>query len=162
MCGWLYVCKTATKEFLKRRDETFRRIPCSALAELFEEYEDSGSGSSASQPEMVARMVEKRDGQLVLERVPVEDNQSAGANGPRIVSYDAEEQEAYDPPYLILDTRSKDEFAVNRIHRAKSFPAAFLCRDVLLPEMHRFVRLKRLCLRAWIDPLLTSLDYACG
>jgi centrosomal protein CEP41 len=58
----------------------------------------------------------------------------------RIVSYEADEKEDYDPPYLILDTRPREEFAVNRIHRAKSFPAAYLCRDYLLPEMHQFVR----------------------
>lgn len=134
---------SATKEFLKRRDETFRRVPCSSLAELFSEYEDNGSSSNGAsgpgQPEMVARMVKKSDGKFVMERVPAEDNQSS-VSGPRIVSYEAEEQEEYDPPYLILDTRAKDEFAVNRIHRAKSFPASHLCRDVLLPEMHRFVR----------------------
>lgn len=38
----------------------------------------------------------------------------------------------------MLDTRSKDEFAENRIHRAKNYPASFLNRDVLLPEMHQF------------------------
>lgn len=130
----------ATKEFLKRRDETFRRITCACLAELFGEYEDCGNGgdSNPGQPEMVARMVKKGDGKFVMERVPAEDNQ-VSSSGPRIVSYDAEEQEEYDPPYLILDTRSKEEFAVNRIHRAKSFPASYLCRDQLLPEMHRFV-----------------------
>ncbi|KAE9291287.1 hypothetical protein PR003_g25075, partial [Phytophthora rubi] len=122
------------KEFLKRRDETFRRITCRCLADLFGEYEDTGS---ASQPEMVARMVKGADGEFSMERVPVdEDNQESC--GPRIVSYEAEEKEDYDPPYLVLDTRTKDEFAANRIHRAKNYPATFLNRDVLLPEMHQF------------------------
>lgn len=92
---------------------------------------------------MVAKMVKKENGKFVMERVPVDDgnNQSNNhASGPRVVSYDAEEREEYDPPYLILDTRSKEEFAVNRMQRAKSFPAAFLNRDVLLPDMHKFVR----------------------
>ncbi|TMW55614.1 hypothetical protein Poli38472_010496 [Pythium oligandrum] len=126
------------KEFLKRLDETFRRVSPKCLEELFGEYEDGG-GSVSDQPEMVAKMVKKSDGKFIMERVPAEDNQShGGASGPRIVSYEAEEQEEYDPPYLILDTRTKEEFAVNRIHRAKNFPAAYLNRDVLLPEMHRF------------------------
>ncbi|KAE9049530.1 hypothetical protein PR003_g25073, partial [Phytophthora rubi] len=107
------------KEFLKRRDETFRRITCRCLADLFGEYEDTGS---ASQPEMVARMVKGSDGEFSMERVPVdEDNQESC--GPRIVSYEAEEKEDYDPPYLVLDTRTKDEFAANRIHRAKNYPS---------------------------------------
>jgi centrosomal protein CEP41 len=124
----------ANKEFLKRRDETFRRITCQCLAELFNEYEDTGNSST---PEMVAKMVQNKNGTFVLERVPSEDNQTAG--GPRIVSYEADESVEYDVPYLILDTRTKEEFASNRIHRAKNFPASFLNRDYLLPEMHRFV-----------------------
>ncbi|GMF23828.1 unnamed protein product [Phytophthora lilii] len=84
---------------------------------------------------MVARMVKGPNGEFSMERVPAgKDNQE----GPRIVSYDAEEKEDYDPPYLVLDTRTKEEFAVNRIHRAKNYPASFLNRDVLLPEMHQF------------------------
>ncbi|KAE9284043.1 hypothetical protein PF008_g27254 [Phytophthora fragariae] len=122
------------KEFLKRRDETFRRITCRCLADLFGEYEDIGS---ASQPEMVARMVKGADGEFSMERVPV-DEVNQESCGPRIVSYEAEEKEDYDPPYLVLDTRTKDEFAANRIHRAKNYPATFLNRDVLLPEMHQF------------------------
>ncbi|KAL4101583.1 hypothetical protein PRIC1_005335 [Phytophthora ramorum] len=122
------------KEFLKRRDETFRRITCRCLAELFSEYEDTGS---ASQPEMVARMVKGANGEFSMERVPVGDDNQESC-GPRIVSYDAEEKEDYDPPYLLLDTRTKEEFAANRIHRAKNYPATFLNRDVLLPEMHQF------------------------
>ncbi|EEY70422.1 sporangia induced conserved hypothetical protein [Phytophthora infestans T30-4] len=122
------------KEFLKRRDETFRRITCRCLAELFNEYEDTGG---ASQPEMVARMVKGPNGDFTMERVPVgEDNQESC--GPRIVSYEADEKEDYDAPYLVLDTRSKEEFAANRIHRAKNYPTTFLNRDVLLPEMHQF------------------------
>ncbi|RLN74245.1 hypothetical protein BBJ28_00000583 [Nothophytophthora sp. Chile5] len=124
------------KEFLKRRDETFRRVTCRCLAELFNEYEDTGS---ASRPEMVARMVKGANGEFTMERVPAsEDNNSEESCGPRIVSYDAEEKEDYDPPYLVLDTRTKEEYAANRIHRAKSFPASYLNRDVLLPEMHQF------------------------
>lgn len=130
---------TAHKEFLKRRDETFRRVTCKCLNELFQEYEDTGKESSG-QPEMVARMVKQDNGKFVMERVPSEDNQ-AGSGGPRVVSYDANEREDYDPPYLILDTRTKEEFSVNRIHRSKNFPAAHLNRDVLLPEMHQFVSL---------------------
>ncbi|KAG6964987.1 hypothetical protein JG688_00007441 [Phytophthora aleatoria] len=122
------------KEFLKRRDETFRRITCHCLAELFNEYEDIGG---ASQPEMVARMVKGANGEFTMERVPVgEDNQES--SGPRIVSYEADEMEDYDAPYLVLDTRSKEEFATNRIHRSKNYPTTFLNRDVLLPEMHQF------------------------
>lgn len=123
----------ATKEFLKHRDETFRRITCRCLAELFSEYEDTGSAG----PEMVARMVKGANGEFSMERVPVgEDNQDNC--GPRIVSYDSEEKEDYDPPYLVLDTRTKEEFAANRIHRSKNYPASFLNRDILLPEMHQF------------------------
>ncbi|KAL3660518.1 hypothetical protein V7S43_014662 [Phytophthora oleae] len=86
---------------------------------------------------MVARMVKGADGKFTMERVPAnEDNQ--GSCGPRIVSYDAEEKEDYDPPYLVLDTRSKEDFSANRIHRAKNYPTTFLNRDVLLPEMHQF------------------------
>ncbi|ETK97087.1 hypothetical protein F441_00352 [Phytophthora nicotianae CJ01A1] len=122
------------KEFLKRRDETFRRITCRCLAELFNEYEDTGG---ASQPEMVARMVKGANGEFTMERVPVSEGNQENC-GPRIVSYEADEMEDYDAPYLILDTRSKEEFAVNRIHRAKNYPTTFLNRDVLLPEMHQF------------------------
>ncbi|KAG7383070.1 Centrosomal protein of 41 kDa [Phytophthora pseudosyringae] len=123
------------KEFLKRRDETFRRITCRCLAELFSEYEDTGS---ASQPEMVARMVKGANGEFTMERVPAADEDNQEGCGPRIVSYEADEKEDYDAPYLVLDTRSKEEFASNRIHRAKNYPATFLNRDVLLPEMHQF------------------------
>ncbi|KAJ0392480.1 hypothetical protein P43SY_004011 [Pythium insidiosum] len=127
------------KEFLKRRDETFRRVTVKCLDALLEEYEELGGfGSGCDEPEMVARMVKKDDGKFELQRVPATDNQSNNASGPRVVSYDAEEREEYDPPYLILDTRTKEEFAVNRITRAKSFPAAFLNRDTLLPEMYTF------------------------
>lgn len=112
-------------------------MTCKCLNELFQEYEDTGTESSG-QPEMVARMVKQDNGKFVMERVPSEDNQ-VGSSGPRVVSYDADEREDYDPPYLILDTRTKEEFTVNRIHRSKNFPAAHLNRDVLLPEMHQFV-----------------------
>ncbi|KAL7682241.1 putative Rhodanese-like domain-containing protein [Plasmopara halstedii] len=122
------------KEFLKRRDETFRRITCSCLAELFNEYEDTGS---ASQPEMVAQMVENGNGELAIKRVPASDNNNE-ILGPRIVTYEADEKEEYEAPYLVLDTRSKEEFANNRIYRSKSYPASYLNRDVLLPEMHQF------------------------
>jgi centrosomal protein CEP41 len=138
----------AHKEFLTRRDESFRRVTCKCLAELFSEYEDGGS-ASPTEPEMVARMVKGSDGSFQMERVPAADadgnnsehcSTARSSAGPRIVSYEADEKEDYDPPYLILDTRPREEFAVNRIHRAKSFPAAYLCRDYLLPEMHQFVR----------------------
>lgn len=122
------------KEFLKRRDESFRRITCSCLAELFNEYEDTGS---ASQPEMVARMVEGASGEFSMQRVPVRDNNDE-KSGPRIVTYEADEKEEYEAPYLVLDTRTKEDFAINRIHRSKNYPATFLNRDVLLPEMHQF------------------------
>lgn len=127
----------SNKEFLKRLDEAFRRVTPRNVEELFQEYEDQGGGSSG-QPEMVAKMVKKSDGKFVMERVPAEANNQSNNSGPRIVSYDAEEEEEYDPPYLILDTRTKEEFAVNRIQRSKSYPASFLNRDILLPEMHKF------------------------
>lgn len=123
-------------------------MTCKCLAELFVEYEDGGS-ASPTEPEMVARMVKGSDGSFKMERVPAADadgnnsehcSTARSSAGPRIVSYEADQKEDYDPPYLILDTRPREEFAVNRIHRAKSFPAAFLCRDYLLPEMHQFVR----------------------
>eukprot|EP00644_Phytophthora_capsici_P018409 jgi/Phyca11/47641/gw1.91.68.1 len=94
----------SNKEFLKRRDETFRRITSRCLAELFSEYEDTGS----SQPEMIARMVQGTDGEFTMERVPANGENQENC-GPRIVSYDAEENEDYDPPYLVLDTRTKEE-----------------------------------------------------
>ncbi|ETW10068.1 hypothetical protein H310_00454 [Aphanomyces invadans] len=125
----------SSKEFLKRRDETFRRVTPRCLAELFSEYEDTGKGDAAA-PELVARMVKNADGEYVMERQVSDDNQEHA--GPRIVSYDAEEGENYDVPYLILDTRPREDFAQNRIHRSKSFPTAFLCRDQFLPEMHQF------------------------
>ncbi|OQR98488.1 hypothetical protein ACHHYP_08613 [Achlya hypogyna] len=126
----------SSKEFLKRRDETFRRITPKCLADLFNEYEDLGKGCDAASPEMVARMVKNDKGDYVMERHAADDNQAQ--SGPRVVSYDAEEGEEYDAPYLILDTRPREDFAENRIHRAKSFPTAFLCRDQFLPEMHQF------------------------
>lgn len=113
-------------------------MTCKCLNELFQEYEDTGKECSG-QPEMVARMVKQDNGKFVMERVPSDDNQAGSSSGPRVVSYDADEREDYDPPYLILDTRTKEEFAVNRIHRSKNFPAAHLNRDQLLPEMHQFV-----------------------
>ncbi|ETV87566.1 hypothetical protein H257_01094 [Aphanomyces astaci] len=125
----------SSKEFLKRRDETFRRVTPRCLAELFAEYEDTGKGDAAA-PEMVARMVKNADGEFVMERQVSDDNQEHA--GPRVVSYDAEEGENYDVPYLILDTRPREDFTENRIHRSKSFPTAFLCRDQFLPEMHQF------------------------
>jgi centrosomal protein CEP41 len=131
---------SANKEFLKRLDETFRRVTPRNLEELLAEYEDNGGSSQSGQPEMVAKMVKKSDGKFVMERVPCEDSNQHSNGGPRVVSYEAEEAEEYDPPYLILDTRTKEEFAANRIQRAKSFPASYLNRDILLPEMHKFVR----------------------
>lgn len=122
----------AQKEFLKRRDETFRRITCKCLADLFTEYEDNGK--CAVEPEMMAKMVE-RDGKYCLDRVPVNNNSA----GPRVISYEADEVEEYDAPYLILDTRSKEEFASNRLQRAQSFPSSFVCRDYVLPQMQKFV-----------------------
>ncbi|KDO31449.1 hypothetical protein SPRG_04064 [Saprolegnia parasitica CBS 223.65] len=127
----------SSKEFLKRRDESFRRITPKCLAELFNEYEDVGKGCDSASPEMVARMVKNAKGEYVMERHAADDNQ-AQSGGPRVVSYDAEEREEYEAPYLILDTRPREEFVENRIHRAKSFPTAFLCRDQFLPEMHQF------------------------
>ncbi|OQS04849.1 sporangia induced hypothetical protein [Thraustotheca clavata] len=126
----------SSKEFLKRRDETFRRITPKCLAELFGEYEDTGKGCDASSPEMVARMVKNDKGDYIMERHMADNNQNQ--SGPRIVSYEAEEAEQYDAPYLILDTRPREDFVENRIHRAKSFPTAYLCRDQFLPEMHAF------------------------
>ncbi len=109
-------CLVASKEFLKRRDETFRRVTPRCLADLFSEYEDTGKGGAAA-PEMVARMVKNADGKFVMERQVSDDNQEHA--GPRIVSYEAEEGEIYDVPYLILDTRPREDFAQNRIHRCK-------------------------------------------
>lgn len=135
-----FALRSAAKEFLKRRDEAFRRVTCKCLAELFAEYEDAGNEAPSGQPEMVARMVKGKDGSFSMERVPSDDdNNNSRESGPRVVSYEADEKEDYDPPYLILDTRPKEEFAVNRIHRAKSYPASYLNRDYLLPEMHQFV-----------------------
>ncbi|KAG9413092.1 Centrosomal protein of 41 kDa [Aphanomyces cochlioides] len=125
----------SSKEFLKRRDETFRRVTPRCVADLFREYEDTGKGD-ANAPEMVARMVKDGDGNYVMQREASENNQDH--TGPRIVSYDAEEGENYDVPYLILDTRPREDFVENRIHRAKSFPTAYLCRDQFLPEMLQF------------------------
>jgi centrosomal protein CEP41 len=115
----------ASKEFLKRRDEAFLRICPKSLADLFAEYEDTGKGEPAQ--EMVARMVKNDDGEYVMERQPAEDNQSH--NGPRVVSYDAEETEQYDAPYLILDTRPREDFAKNRIHRGMYI---FISRSTIL------------------------------
>nr|CCA16959.1 sporangia induced conserved hypothetical protein [Albugo laibachii Nc14] len=125
------VRQISQKEFLKRRDETFRRITCKCLADLFTEYEDNGK--CAVEPEMMAKMVE-RDGKYCLDRVPVNNNSA----GPRVISYEADEVEEYDAPYLILDTRSKEEFASNRLQRAQSFPSSFVCRDYVLPQMQKF------------------------
>ena len=78
------------------------------------EYEDTGGCTG---PEMEAKMVETAEGEFILERQPVlEDNQG----GPRIVSYDAEEDVEQEHPYLILDVRSAQEFDHNRIHRGMS------------------------------------------
>lgn len=132
ICCHLNVFK-AQREFLKRRDETFRRITCKCLAELFGEYEDT-NGKCAPGPEMLAKMVE-RDGKYCLDRVPVNNN----SGGPRVISYEADEVEEYDAPYLILDTRSKEEFTTNRLQRAQSFPSSFVCRDYILPQMQKFV-----------------------
>ncbi|CCI50723.1 unnamed protein product [Albugo candida] len=126
------VRQISQREFLKRRDETFRRITCKCLAELFGEYEDT-NGKCAPGPEMLAKMVE-RDGKYCLDRVPVNNN----SGGPRVISYEADEVEEYDAPYLILDTRSKEEFTTNRLQRAQSFPSSFVCRDYILPQMQKF------------------------
>ncbi|CAK4651602.1 unnamed protein product [Aphanomyces euteiches] len=107
----------SSKEFLKRRDETFRRVTPRCVADLFREYEDTGKGD-ANAPEMVARMVKDGDGNYVMQREASENNQDH--TGPRIVSYDAEEGENYDVPYLILDTRPREDFVENRIHRVVS------------------------------------------
>ena len=120
----------AHQQFLKRRDECFYRLTGSCLSQLFSEYEDTGVRPG---PEMVAKVVTDKHGQAVIQREPDPSNQ-----GPRIVTYDALDvvDEAY--PYLILDVRPVTDYSVNRIHRAKSFPAAQLHRDRLLPELYTY------------------------
>ena len=105
----------AHKEYLKRRDETFYRLLPQNLKEMFSEYEDSGS-YVPSGPEMVAKMVRTENGEYELERVPESNNNQTG---PRIVSYDEDDDVEEDYPYLILDVRSPEEFRLNRIHRGK-------------------------------------------
>ena len=153
--------RLAHKEYLQRRDEPFYRITAKNLTELFEEYEENGSTYVAPGPELVAKMVKDESGEYSMQRQP-ENNQSGGlaSGGPRVVSYEEDEDIQEDYPYLILDTRSVQEFNINRIHRgkanktseieakaltyllcvAKSFPSAYVNRDNLLPELYQFVR----------------------
>lgn len=118
------------KEHLKRRDEAFYRITPLNLSELFEEYEDTGAYRG---PEMVAKMVKSATGNYAIEREPESNNQ-----GPRIVTYEEDENVQEEFPYLILDVRSREEFKINRIHRAQSFPAAHVNRENLHPDLYKF------------------------
>ncbi len=74
---------------------------------------------------MVARMVKNEKGEFVMERQVSEDNQDHA--GPRIVSYEAEESEVYDAPYLILDSRPREDFVENRIHRGIVLFTTLVC-----------------------------------
>eukprot|EP00968_Pinguiococcus_pyrenoidosus_P017502 scaffold1744_cov252-Pinguiococcus_pyrenoidosus.AAC.3 len=66
---------------------------------------------------------------------------------PRVVSYHDESAPEYDRPYLILDIRSREHFALGHILQARSFPASLLNQDRITPEIQRFrnkvVRLAR-------------------
>lgn len=88
--------------------------------------------------EMVAKMVKNEKGEYTLERMPVDDNQ-VNNGGPKIVTYDADEDIQQEFPYLILDVRSAEEFKVNRIHRSEHFPLSNLNRDRISRSLLAFV-----------------------
>ena len=106
-----------TKQYLRRRDESFFRISAGQLHELFAEYE-----------------------QELFEGV--EDNRAhthdPDNHGPRIVTYDEEASPEYERPYLILDIRPEHEFQQCHLMQARSFPMMFMKQDRTLPELVSF------------------------
>lgn len=118
---------------MQRRDEPFYRITAKNVTELFEEYEDNGS-YVASGPELVAKMVKDENGEYSMQRQP-ENNQNGLAGGPRIVSYEENEDIQEDYPYLILDNRSVQEFNINRIHRGIITTIESVCHSITNHEL---------------------------
>jgi len=102
----------SSSEYVRRRDEVNYRITRGQLADLFNEY-------------------------LVQEYETIGDQLNSG-NPPKIVTHDYQDDREYDAPYLILDGRSKEEFDVNHIVSAHSYPYVFMKRDVNPPLFSRY------------------------
>lgn len=88
----MIVGRTASKEYARRRDETFYRVTCAQMQELYEAYQ-------ASEVEDIFESEQK--------------------DGLNIVTHAEDAVPEYDKPYLILDVRSVEEYqACHLVHGA--------------------------------------------
>ncbi|CAN0453651.1 unnamed protein product, partial [Phaeothamnion confervicola] len=52
--------------------------------------------------------------------------------------YQPQDEPVYERPYLILDVRAAEAFAVCHVLQARSFPAALLNQDRMTPELFAY------------------------
>ncbi len=99
------------------RDESFYRVNGGMLRDLLLEYETDRFEN--------------------VQDCGYQDDLSAGG-GPRIMSYEEDDEAVYDRPYLLLDVREAHEFAENHISQARNFPEVLLNQDKSIPELRQY------------------------
>jgi rhodanese-related sulfurtransferase len=100
-------------QFLKRRDEPFRRVTAEMMCSLMMEADASDESVHSA-----------RGGY--------------GGGGPMIVTHQAESDVQVDRPYLLLDVRPQEDWRAGHIGQSSSFPALFLHQDRISPELFSF------------------------
>lgn len=120
------VRSVSTTEFLKRRNELFRRVSGSMLRELFDEYEPAGHEDAFH---LTPRKLGDGIGSLTASPSPA----------PRVVVHAADDtEEAVALPMLLLDVRDVASHAAFHIRRARSFPLQNLHQDRISAELHAY------------------------
>lgn len=123
------------KELSKRRDEVFYRIGKHSLADLYSEYESGEMESFQSRL-------------------------NAPTGGPRIMTYEEEENPRYEKPYLILDVRDAWDFNKGHLIQARSYPYTAMRRDQTHPEIYNFKNKEGCLIIMYCDDEKISKDAA--
>jgi len=108
------VTHITTREYLKRRDELFRRVKPLSLYHLLVDNEEK--------VESIYDIPEKEEAKSATVVVTGADDSA----------------EVHDKPYLILDVREESEFDECHIMEARSFPASRISQDRVSPELFRY------------------------
>jgi rhodanese-related sulfurtransferase len=82
------------------------------------------------------------------------------ADGPRVVTYSEAAKPLYEKPYLIYDTREVDQFRVNHIIQARSYPLTMMKRDNVHPELYKYRNKPETLIVLYCDDERTSREAA--
>lgn len=141
----------STREYLKRRNEIFKRVTIRTVAELLEEYNREektesifhmGSADDMDSASVAAAKLSSR----TPERSQAASSQLAGEEissvlgsprAPTLVSVNAV-SDRRSRPYLLLDLRERVEFDQCHLKTAVSYPAQRLRHDKITPDLFWF------------------------